>query len=207
MSTLRDYAKTCNYNPLAMVSPAIGVFATQPIDGILDHNSLLDIGKIVGLPLMIPAILVGGIEIVIDYVFRRDIGKRKLDNIVKLTRNHSGQEPSRNYDILYSIEAEANARCPYGADIVHLYSVDLTVKDDFKDRKKDGPRNFFNMPYEEAMRIFEGLGIQEKVDRINSMSLDEKVHSAPLRFFGLNNPVETYERLRESLRVREVLHV
>lgn len=198
MSILKDYMEVCNYNPLAVISPITGVFATQVIDGILDHKSFEDVIKIGGIALMPPGILLVLTEIGLDYVFRRDVGKRKLQNLKDLIKKHNGCEPCRNYDLFYSIEAEASKRCKYGADIIHLYSINWTVKDDFSDRKTDGPSNLFNMHRNEAYAIFEKLKVPQMVARLENVPVEELTQSAPYRCFGLKDPRVTYENLRNS---------
>lgn len=193
MQGFRDYLKVCNYNPLAMISPLTGIAATGPIDGILDHNSLNDIPKIVCLPLLPLGLFLIGLELGIDYVFRPSVGRRKFENLVSLARNHNKPGPIKGYDALWSLEAEAQHYCSYGAEIVRLYALNGVIIDDFIDRFVDrGDSNTFHNPPEVIYQLFDELGVQQSIDRLKEGCPEHGDDCTVYRFFGLKNPIETY---------------
>jgi hypothetical protein len=170
-----------------------GVVVTGPIDGILDHSSLDDIPKLVCLPLMPLGIVLIALEIGIDYLSRPSVGRQKFGNLVSLARNHNKPSPIKDYDLLWSLVAEAQHYCPYGREIVTLYCLDEVIKDDFDDRHVDrtGANVFYNSP-EVIYQLFGELEIQQSLDKLSSGCPEHGDDCIVYRLFGVQNPIETY---------------
>lgn len=179
------YAKLCNYNPLTMLSSPLGRAGCAPIDAWVDHDNIRQMAvQTAFAPFILPAAAAfSGLEIAIDLIFRRDIGLRKVNNLIKLAKLNNTALPERNYDILWSLEAEAS-RHPYGEETVMLHSLCLSLWDDYTDRKNDGENNFFNMPKEKVDYLFKQLKVKEKYDLVNRALREGKTPLA-VKVFGL----------------------
>jgi hypothetical protein len=201
MNMLEAYIKTCNYNPLSMISPLTGGIACQPIDTILDKNFSAE-GIYFGITSAILwpiAYSLMGLEIGIDSLFRKEIGHKKIENLRKLSRLHDTPTDVRMYDLLWSIQAEASQH-PYGEEVVFLYSLDKILKDDYRDFFQDRfQNNFFRMPESSALSRLEELGTKKILDKLKSVSLSELEKSPPYRVFGIRDPFNRYEELKEKL--------
>lgn len=199
---VEDYIKLCNYNPLSMLSPAVGLATMEPIDAVLDRDySLRSVGSILLSPITFPAgLCLISLELLVDFIFRPLVGMRKLENLVKLARKHNKLTPAKSFDICWSHEAEAYFRCLYGGSLVRLQSMDTTICDDFSDVKIDkGPNNAFHLPREEVYEIFREEGIEKDLSDVRENCPQCGRECAVYNFFGMADPISTYEELRKKL--------
>ncbi|MFH2020147.1 MAG: hypothetical protein ABIJ34_01970 [archaeon] len=190
-----DYTRLCNYNPLSMISKDITRITFACIDDLIDRDNTLNTilaGLTAPLYVTIGTALIG-LELGIDYVFRRNTAKRKFNNLKRLAKEHNDSlSPAKNHDLFWSIEAEASLH-PYGEDVLRLVSLNTTMEDDFTDYRKNDKNNIYNLPFESVMKMFSVLGISELIKKIEDVDPKIKQNSPIFRYFSKKlDPIHAY---------------
>lgn len=201
---MRRIAPVCNYNPLSMLSAQTGQCISEPVDALLDGDFRESAWKLLPVPLIPVAAALVALEIGVDLLTRPRTGLRKLKNIMDTMRYHAVPGPKKNFDILWSIEAEAVRRCPSAEDMFGLYSLTLTIRDDFKDYLSDPPgKNIFSLQWDDVQASFKEQKVTEKHERVFYGCPDcgkECVVHAFLDKALLEDPTNLYRRLWHTLQ-------